>query len=270
MVKGIKLSIIGLGHMGLPIAQAIINSKVIAAANLTLVNRDLKCLKKLKKNNPKIQISSLVEIINSPDYLIIAVKPQDFPELALSLKSQLKKTTTVISIMAGTSVAKIKKLLGVSKVVRLMPNLPIAQQAGVIGCFYNSEIVALNKKFIKKLFASQGLFLELKQENQINQVTAIAGSGPAYVAYFMNELEAAAKKFGFSDEIAEQIVRQTFLGTISYLIDQKIKPRELIAQVKSKGGTTEAALRVFQDKQIGQSLQEAYQKAFQRCVELSS
>ncbi len=269
MAKPVSLAIIGLGNMGLPIAKTIIAEQVISPKSLTLINRDLGKLKKIKKLAPQIQIFSSVIGMSQSDFIILAVKPQDFVELSVELKKKVSRETVVLSVMAGISIAKIKKILGVKKVVRLMPNLAIEFKQAVLGCFYDSSVSLKEKKLIKKIFSKQGLFLELSEEKKINQITALAGSGPAYVAFLMMALEEAAKKFGFSKEISEQIVWQTFAGTIEFIKSQKITPSQLIAKVKSKGGTTEAALNVFEAKKINHSLQLAFQAALKRSNELS-
>ncbi len=255
--------------MGQPILKALIAEKIVPLSSLTVVSRSSVNSQKIKPGYPAIKFYSNVEQLDSPDYIIIAVKPQDFPSLAISLRDKLVKNTVVVSVMAGISIAKIQKALGVKKVVRVMPNLAIELQQAVIACVYDTAVITTEQKFIKRIFAPQGLFLEVADEKKINQITALAGSGPAYVAFFMSSLEESARRFGFPKELAEKIVWQTFFGTIDYLNYSKLTPSELIVKVKSKGGTTEAALDIFKSKKINQSLQQAFLAAFNRSVKLS-
>ena len=151
-----------------------------------------------------------------------------------------------------------------------MPNLAIQQKEAVIGCFYNKELRAKEKRFIKNIFAPLGLFVEVKRENQLNMITALAGSGPAYFAFLIDAMQETAEQFGFDSKTAYQIIKQTFLGTAVHYKEQKISPTDLISKVKSKGGTTEAALNILAEHEVKKSFQVAFKKAYERSKQLSS
>lgn len=198
------------------------------------------------------------------DIVILAVKPQDFKNVVLNLH----KDTLVISIMAGITVAKIKKQLKVNKIVRAMPNTPAKLGKGFIGYFTTSQVSTTDKKFINQLFNEMGINMRVMKENDINKITAISGSGPAYIFHTILSFINSARALGIKEKDAKNMVLQTMLGSLA-MINEDTNIEQLMKNVTSKGGTTEAGLKVFNKKNTNQIWQSALNSAYKRAQELS-
>ena len=147
--------------------------------------------------------------------------------------------------MAGVRLKNINKNINSQKVIRVMPNLPLQIGQGVIAWYAGATKLAKNQfALINKLFSTFGYSFKVKTENDLNKITAISGSGPAYVFLFMDALIQSAMNLGFSQEQAEEIVLQLLTGSLEYFksVKNNYTPNQLINMVKSKKGTTEAAL----------------------------
>ncbi|MDD4989323.1 MAG: pyrroline-5-carboxylate reductase [Candidatus Pacebacteria bacterium] len=216
-------------------------------------------------------VSSIKELLAESDVVFICVKPQEFYELA-PLNSKDCKHLTIVSIMAGVRISNIQKIFPGAKVVRVMPNLPLKVGQGVIGWYLEkTSFSSEQQKFLEKIFSVFGLSVSLDHEEMLDALTAISGSGPAYVFLFANALIKAARELGFSQEIAEKIVIQTITGSMAHVTSlSKPNFENLIKMVQSKGGTTEAALLSLGVSDSYESWQKAIKKAYERAQEISS
>lgn len=203
------------------------------------------------------------------DACIIAVKPQDFEELAKTITVDLSDKL-VISIMAGVSIDKIEKLLNTKKVVRVIPNLALIVQKSLSGWFANKEANNDEKEIVKKLLMEFGAEIELDKEEKINMVTALSGSGPAYFFRLAETLGIAAKKYGFTETEAVKIAENTFLGAAELLKTSGERPCVLREKVTSKGGTTEAAFASMDSHDMDKICLEGFEAARKRAEELNS
>ncbi len=195
--------------------------------------------------------------------VILAVKPQDFKTLNL----KLGKDTLVISIMAGTTIVKIKSQLKVTKIIRAMPNMPARINQGFVGWYATKHVANDDKNFAKQLFNKMGESMELSNEDSINKVTAIAGSGPAYVFHTIQSYINGAKALGVKESDAKKMVFQTIKGSLA-MVNEQTNLDTLIKSVASKGGTTEAALKVFNKKNAAKIWEQAMGSAYNRAKEL--
>lgn len=202
------------------------------------------------------------------DYFLLACKPQQFTDLAASLKEVLKPKAKIISVLAGISSRRLRNALGIKKVARVMPNTPC-----LIGCgaaaIYFSGMNAAEKKVVRGIFSAVAKVFEVHSDDKIDAATAMIGSGPAYI---FEIARIFAKKFGsrgFPKKTAEQIVKEVFKGA-SLLMDQSSTSiEELRNKVTSKKGTTAAALKVFQKHHLHQTLEAALNAAYKRAKQLS-
>lgn len=247
-----NLLLIGCGKMGTSLVQGWQKSGI---KNIQIVDPALgKTIDKLPANF-------------KPDYLVVAIKPQAFASVLPDFK---KFDGKVISIAAGKSIKSIKKLLGANRVIiRAMPNLPATIGLGVTGVYSASKLKPDEQKEITKLLTACGEVIWLKKEQDIDKITAISGSGPAYVFLFIDSMLKAAEKLGFSPEQANKIVINTLLGSTKMLEKLELSASQLMQNVASKGGTTEAALKVFKSKKFGNIINSAVQAAFKRAGQLS-
>ena len=205
-----------------------------------------------------------LEQIENTDAVILAVKPQSFGELAYDLKPYVSGQL-IISIMAGTPLGVLSETLGTDLVVRTMPNLGLTVGKSMTAWQVKSE--AVDRRLLLNILGAWGSCLELEEEDQFAAFTALAGSGPAYFYELARNLEQTAMGLGFDAEQARQIVAQTFLGAAS-VVTADTKFDEQVRRVASKGGTTEAALRVFAQHKLGQTIDQAVGAACCRSEEL--
>jgi len=207
------------------------------------------------------------EEVKDQDILIIAVKPQSAGELFQSIITNLSDKL-IISIMAGVSVEKIVKLSGSKKIVRSMPNLGVQVGKGVVGWIATEEVGDKEKELVQKIFSSMGMEVELKDENKIDEITALSGSGPAYFFYLVELLAQKAIRFGFDKDIAEKIAVATLAGSADLLVGGEKSAKEWREAVTSKGGTTEAVLNYLKDNKFGEIFSSAIDEAKKRSEEL--
>lgn len=202
------------------------------------------------------------------DAFVLAVKPQDFGTLCTSIKADLSKKIA-ISIMAGVSINKISKGLKVSKVVRVMPNLPLKVGKAISGWKASKNVTAKEKLFVKKLLSAFGEQIEVDNEEKLNMITALSGSGPAYFYYLAEILESKALDFGFNKKDAEKIAKNTLVGSAELLESMNLSAKELREKVTSKGGTTEAALKSLDKDNFPKIFKKALDAANKRAGELN-
>ena len=201
--------------------------------------------------------------------MILAVKPQDFKELAESLRKVVDPSCVVLSIMAGTEISFIQSSLNHSFIVRAMPNLPVEISMGMTAFTGSNELTHDQIMLVENLLSTTGRTLYLKEEKQLNAVTALSGSGPAYFFYFMKYLVDAGVKMGLDEHVSSILAKQTMLGSFHLINNGQKTLDEYIASVASKGGTTEAALKTFNEHQMGEVIVSALQNAENRAEELS-
>ena len=202
------------------------------------------------------------------DLVIFAVKPQDAHQVFASIKHLIEPQQVFISIMAGVKIQTIEQALGVSKVVRAMPNLPAQVGRGMTAFTASPEVTRIELVMVQNLLNTTGKTIYVDTEEAIDASTAISGSGPAYVWHFMQGLTESAKQLGFSHSEADLLVSQTFLGAIELYLASNLSCTEWIKRVSSKGGTTEAAMASFLDQEVEDKIIQAARAAYNRAVEL--
>jgi len=182
---------------------------------------------------------------DEPRVLVLAVKPQMMPNVLPELRSIVGRDTLVISIAAGIPIPTLSEGLGTGKVVRTMPNTPAQLGRGITGAVPASGIAAGDRDLANALLKAAGDVLWFEDEGKIDAVTAVSGSGPAYVFHFVEALAEAARHQGFSDEQAMQLARATVIGAAA-LLESDASPASVLRQnVTSPKGATAAALDVL-------------------------
>jgi pyrroline-5-carboxylate reductase len=201
-------------------------------------------------------------------FVFLAVKPQQIDEVVTALRADLTEDKVVVSIAAGVAVSRLRRLLALDvPVVRVMPNAPAFVNAGMSAIVFPREIEQSQTDFIDRLFGAVGDVVHI-EESDINAVTAISGSGPAYFFLFVKELASAGEKMGLSRELANRLARETFFGSAKLLQAGTATEDELIRAVASPGGTTEAALDEFARSGFGDAVRRAAKAALSRAKEL--
>lgn len=210
--------------------------------------------------------------ISNADVIIFAVKPQMFETVATELKSIIaQQNQLIVSIAAGVRAESIETWLGGhAAVVRVMPNTPALIGAGASGLFANSAVTEDQHAIAESIMRAVGITIWVTDEKQLDTVTALSGSGPAYFFLILEALQDGAVELGLSHETAQLLAQQTALGAALMAIDSVHTPGELRKQVTSPGGTTEKAIRVLQENQVGAIFKKALVAAKERSEELAN
>jgi pyrroline-5-carboxylate reductase len=216
-----------------------------------------------------------VHVSDSPDAatlaagtLVLAVKPQDMHKAVAPLAGRLQ-SQLVVSIAAGIRLGDLSRWLGGhARLVRVMPNTPALVGEGMAGLFARPEVSADERKRAESILGAVGKTVWVEDEALIDPVTAVSGSGPAYVFYFIEALEKAGVELGLAPGAARALAIQTFVGAAKLAAESPDAPGVLREKVTSKGGTTEAALKVFASEDIAGSIVKALRAASDRGAEL--
>jgi pyrroline-5-carboxylate reductase len=213
-----------------------------------------------------------LEAAREADVIIIAVKPQVFQKVVTPLKQLVHdRKPLIISIAAGIRAVSIQQWLGEqTAVVRVMPNTPALIGAGASALFANSHTSLEQRNIAESILRAVGITVWVDDENQMDAVTALSGSGPAYFFLILEALQDAAENLGLSAETAQVLAQQTALGASLMAIDSTFSPAELRKQVTSPGGTTEKAVSVLEENHIREIFNKALLAAKQRSEELAN
>ena len=265
-----RLVIIGGGNMGGAILLSLLKSTSVPPEDILLIESDREKLQKIGDATGCNIKTEIDETVRSYEIVLLAVKPQSATAVMELLAQWLMPEHLVVSVMAGISIETMSGVLGQSKLVRVMPNIPTLIGEGMSVFFASDEVGNEGREWVKILFNACGSCLEAKNEDAIDAATAISGSGPGYLFYFAEQMLLSANALGFNEIEAHALVQQTFRGATLLWESQNVSPETLIQQVSSPGGTTIAALNHFQSKNVGESIQEGMRQAYRRAKELSS
>jgi len=200
------------------------------------------------------------------DVLVLAVKPQD-AKAALATISVNKQL--VISIAAGITLDALSRWLGGHrKLVRCMPNTPALIGAGIAALYALPEVNSDEKKTAESILGAVGEVVWVPEERLLDPVTAVSGSGPAYVFWLMEQLASSAESLGLKKDAAMKLALHTVLGAAKLAASSSESPATLRKNVTSKGGTTEAALKVFDEEKLAERFRRAVEAASRRATEL--
>jgi pyrroline-5-carboxylate reductase len=264
-----KLTIAGCGNMGLIYARAFLKYDIVSKNNLLLAEKnETRKQELIKLDVGKVTVVNDKEISES-DIIIVSVKPQDFDDLCAELKSVIGKNSIVISIMAGIKISYLEKALGTSNIIRAMPNSPAELGLGMTGYTASKALTMEQVHKAENLLSTTGRSVFFEDENSLDSVTALSGSGPAYFFYIVKHMVEAGKQMGFEESVAAMLVKQTMLGSFHLMNSTSKSLDELIKAVSSKGGTTEAALSIFNEGKVGESIAKGILRAEARAKELS-
>lgn len=257
-----KLGFVGGGNMA---SAMIVGLKQQQFDPQSILVIELDADKRLSLENTfGVKTSDQLTDVASNDVIILAVKPQQLKTLASSLAPLLKQQL-IISIAAGIRIEDLSRWLGnYTSVVRAMPNTPAQIQAGVTGVYASPEVSASQKQQATEVLDAIGETVWLSREEELDAVTAISGSGPAYVFYFIEALQEAAIQLGLSEAQAKQLSIATFQGASQLAAHSSTSVQTLRAQVTSKGGTTEQGILSLETSQVKQAIVLAAQQAEKR------
>ncbi len=263
-----KILVIGGGNMGQTYAKSFLRSHIVKTEEMMILEKSDSKSASLAKENIGTIYNDPAKCMPIADLIILAVKPQNVPELFASLRSMIDSQQLFLSIMAGVTIATLKKGLGVDKVIRAMPNLPAQIGMGMTAFTSTDEVTRIELTMVQNLLNTTGKAIYVEDESLLDAATAISGSGPAYVFYCMQSFMDVAEKMGFSAPEAELLTWQTFKGAVELFHKNDLTCNEWIAKVASRGGTTEAALNYFEMEKVSDKLQGGAEAARKRAKEL--
>ncbi len=264
-----KIAIIGCGNMGMAFARSFIQYELVQKNDLLLIEKSTERCDTLKNDKEGVVVSIINADIAQYDLIILSVKPQDFSSFAPELAQFIQAEQIVLSIMAGINIERIQRELNHQKVVRAMPNTPAMLGMGITGFTASDGISFAKLNQIENLINATGRSVYLEDENMLDAVTAVSGSGPAYFYYVVKNMVEAARTMGFDEGMSRLLVKQTMLGAYHLINNAEKSLDELIQAVASKGGTTEAALKTFAEAGVGQGIKDGMYNAEKRAKELS-
>lgn len=257
-----KIAIIGGGVMGTILVRALVDTN--SAKKIVVCEKNTSHHKKLRDISSSVQATDNYEDCIDAGIVFLAIKPQDFSLLKLNLNKQ----TLVCSIMAGVPISKISIKLKNNRIIRMMPNIAARVGQGFTVWTATPKVSALEKKWIKNFLTKMGDQLYVNTEQKIDKATAITGSGPAYIFNTLSVFAHATQHLGFKKKEAYRMVHQVLRG-VEALSNTNSKFEYLTQQVTSKGGTTEAALQVFENSNLKKIWVSAVNAAYKRAKKLS-
>lgn len=265
-VLNCNITFIGGGNM----AQALIGGLIargMPTTRITVADPFENVRQLLQEKDVHVTDDNIVAI-EKADIVVLAVKPQVLANVLKQLHGLLDGKL-VISIVAGAEIATMASLSGTERIVRVMPNTPALVQTGAHGLYATDVVDAKDRELASQVLAATGLTIWVNSEAQIDAVTAVSGSGPAYFFYMMESMIRAGKNLGLDEKVATALTLQTALGAAQMAITSASSPSELRKNVTSPNGTTQAALEVFDRAQISQNIQSALAAAKKRSQELA-
>ena len=224
----------------------------------------------LEKKKHGLNINTKADV--SFDYCFIGVKPQSLDEIKLKLKGLSKKNVTFVSMLAGIKINRLEDIIGKDEsIVRIMPNLPAEILKGVTAIKENKRVEPKQSKNLALLLEAFGETVKFVEERKFDAVTAISGSGPAYIFLIAELMTGVVINLGLSSDEAFKLVKHTIDGAGSLMVNSSLEPQKLRENVTSPGGTTYEALAVMMDKDNGlpKIFSAAIKAAAQRSKELS-
>lgn len=257
-----KLIFLGSGNMAAAIGRGL--CAMDAPFELGFFDIDIAKAEGLADEVSGRAFGDLTAAVAAADILLLAVKPQAMGDLLGDLAAQVKPEQLIITIAAGLPINYYREKLGAVPIVRVMPNTSTAVLSAISGLMADDLATAEHKQLAEQIFAAVGKTVWIG-ENDIHALTAISGSGPAYFYYFVECLAAAGERLGLPPDVAMSLARQTAIGSGKMLERRTEDAATLRVQVTSKGGTTAAALEVWQ-----QGLAELAENACRACADRSA
>ncbi|RJQ41223.1 MAG: pyrroline-5-carboxylate reductase [Dehalococcoidia bacterium] len=264
----VEIAFIGGGNMTEAMGAALLRAQISLPENVRVSDIKAERRQYMAQKYGVKTTGNNREAINGADLVILATKPQDIDAVMAGLNGELRAEQLVLSIIAGVPIVKLERGLGHGRLVRVMPNTPAQVGQGMSVWTATPAVSAEQKALAASLLKAMGKEIMVGDEDIIDRATAVSGSGPAYLFLFVESLAGAAESLGFAPEVASELVMQTVLGASCFLAESGKTPAELRKMVTSPGGTTAAALAVFEKGQFAALVKDAVAAAYRRAREL--
>ena len=268
----IKMAFIGGGNMAGAIMEGLLKQGV-PAADLHVVDQHAPTLERWQAKGLSVS-QSCDAILAESRVWVLAVKPQQLAEVVAQCKPFLSTAPVVVSVAAGIGLATLGRWLGdtnkpYAKLVRAMPNTPALVQRGMTGLVASETLSANDKQLVQELLSAIGQVVWVESDTKIDAVTALSGSGPAYVFRFIEALIEGGERLGLTPSQAKQMALATLSGATELAAQAEEPISVLRERVTSKGGTTAAALQVLENEGFAPTISQAMQAAYDRAGTLS-
>lgn len=266
-----KLVFYGAGNMAHAIFTGIVNSNVIDSNDIYLTNRSNEVALKEYADELGVNYSYDDEaLLKNADYVFLGTKPYDFDDLAERIKPYIVENNKFISIMAGLPISYIREKLDFnSPVARIMPNTNAHVGHSVTGISFSSNFGAKSKEEVDSLINAFGSAIEVSEDN-LHQVTAITGSGPAFLYHVFEQYVTAGTRLGLEKAQVEESIRNLIIGTSKMIERSELSMEQLRKNITSKGGTTQAGLNALSQHDLESVFEDCLRAAVNRSIELSN
>lgn len=269
-MHGIRIGLIGAGNMARSLIGGLA-AKGYDPAHIMVSNPTPEKLVHLQQQYHVQTTMSNEAVVAASDLIILAIKPQIMQSVVTKLAVACQeKHPLIVSVAAGVRTESLQQWLGTAyPIVRCMPNTPALVGCGATGLFASATVSREQKNQAESILRAVGLTVWLSNEDELDTVTALSGSGPAYFLLLMEALEVGAEQLGLTSSAAHLLTIQTALGAARLALESDMSVGELRKQVTSKGGTTEQAIQVFEQGGFCQLVSDALSAAKQRSIEMS-
>lgn len=265
-----KIAFLGAGSMAEAMISGLVNGNLVPKKDIIVSNRTNQERLLFLNEEYGVEITdSKEQLISDADVIILATKPKDAEAAICSVKHLIRKNQLVISVLAGIPISTLHRLFEKEiSVVRAMPNTSAAIRMSATALSASRKVTMLQLKFAKHLFETIGMVTVVKEQD-LDAVTGLSGSGPAYIYYFIESMEKAAAELGLDQHIAKDLILQTLAGASEMLLQSEKNPSVLRKEVTSPGGTTEAGIEMLQGYRFDEAVIECIKRAAERSHELS-
>jgi len=265
-----SIAFIGAGNMASAIVGGLLDAGY-ASSRIAVADPSRTALENMRALTISRVSSDARDVVVGAELIILAVKPQVMAEVTAGLKGALEPSSVVMSVAAGISVASLQDMLGNpnAPIVRCMPNTPALVRMGAAGLFASAEVTEAQRTRVEAVMRCVGTTLWVEEEQLLEAVTAVSGSGPAYFFAFMEAMIAKGEQLGLSHDQATALTLRTALGAATLAEEQNIAIDVLRRQVTSPGGTTEQALASFSASGLNTVVADAMQACFDRALTMA-
>ncbi len=263
-----KITIIGGGSMAEALIAGWTDGVYPAASDIFVTNRSNDERLETLAQTYGVTVTRDPELLTeNTDFILLSCKPKDWEEALEPLLTHLEARTAVVSVMAGVTTASMEEALPGHAVIRTMPNTSAAVRASMTSLSFGSSCSDEQSSRAVELFQEVGE-TAVVEETMMDAVTALTGTGPAYIYYLMESMEKAAANIGVPEHIGRELVAQTLVGASRRVQQEESSPKELYEQIMSPGGTTEAGFDVLKSRGVQEALIECIAGAYERSQEL--
>ncbi|PWB31767.1 pyrroline-5-carboxylate reductase [Pseudomonas sp. SDI] len=263
-----RIAFIGAGNMAASLIGGL-RAQGLEAAQIRASDPGAEQRAKIHAEHGIAMFEHNADAIEGADVVVLAVKPQAMKAVCEALKPSLKPEQLIVSIAAGITCQSMNAWLGAQPIVRCMPNTPALLRQGVSGLYATAQVSAAQRTQAEQLLSAVGIALWLDEEQQLDAVTAVSGSGPAYFFLLIEAMTAAGEKLGLPRETAAKLTLQTALGAAHMAVSSDVDAAELRRRVTSPAGTTEAAIKSFQADGFEALVEKALGAAAHRSAEMA-